>query len=54
MLGLAAETFRGELLAMIDPRNAASKAVISKLDFTFWRQAEIDGYRVDLYRRTFT
>jgi RimJ/RimL family protein N-acetyltransferase len=54
VLGLAAETFRGELLAMIDPRNSASKAVISKLDFTFWRQAEINGYRVDLYRRTFT
>ena len=54
VLGLAAETFRGELLAMIDPRNAASKAVIGKLDFTFWRQAEVDGYPVDLYRRTFT
>ena len=39
---------------MIDPRNAASKAVIGKLDFTFRRQAELDGYPVDLYRRTFT
>jgi RimJ/RimL family protein N-acetyltransferase len=54
VLGLAAATFQGELLAMIDPRNAASKAVIRKLDFTFWRQAEIDGYQDDLYRRTFT
>jgi RimJ/RimL family protein N-acetyltransferase len=53
VLGLAAETFRGELLAMIDPRNTASKSVISKLDFTFWRQAEINGYYDDLYRRTF-
>jgi RimJ/RimL family protein N-acetyltransferase len=53
VLGLAAETFRGELLAMIDPRNAASRAVISKLDFTFWRQAEINGHHDDLYRRTF-
>jgi RimJ/RimL family protein N-acetyltransferase len=53
VLGLAAETFRGELLAMIDPRNAASRAVISKLDFTFWRHTEINGYCDDLYRRVF-
>ena len=31
------------------------QAVIGKLDFTFRRQAELDGYPVDpLYRRTFT
>jgi RimJ/RimL family protein N-acetyltransferase len=53
VLGRAAETFHGELLAMIDPRNVASKAVITKLNFTFWRQVEINGYHDDLYRRTF-
>jgi RimJ/RimL family protein N-acetyltransferase len=53
VMGRAAETFHGELLAMIDPRNVASKAVITKLNFTFWRQVEINGYHDDLYRRTF-
>jgi RimJ/RimL family protein N-acetyltransferase len=53
VLGLAEQTFRGEVLAIIDPVNAASKAVINKLDFTFWRQTEIDGYHVELYQRTF-
>jgi RimJ/RimL family protein N-acetyltransferase len=42
--------FRGELLAMIDPTNDASRAVIAKLGFTFWKQADINGYRDDLYR----
>lgn len=53
VLSLAAETFRGELLAMIDPRNTASRGVIAKLGFTFWREAEVDGYRVRFYRRAF-
>lgn len=52
VLGLAAETFQGELLAMIDPRNEASAKVIVKLGFTFWRQAVVNGYRDNLYRRT--
>ena len=54
VLGLAVETFRGELLAMVDPTNSASRNVIAKLGFEFWKQAEVDGYRDDLYRRTFT
>ena len=54
ILALASETFRGELLAMIDPANTASQNVIAKLGFTFWKSAEIDGYRDDLYRRTFS
>jgi RimJ/RimL family protein N-acetyltransferase len=53
LMGVAAQTFTGDLFAMIDPRNSASKAVISKLDFTFWRQIEIKDYCDDLYRRTF-
>ena len=52
LLALATETFNGELLAMIDPRNTASQGVIAKLAFTYWRQAEIDGYVDNLYRRT--
>ncbi len=51
VLAVAAETFRGELLAMIDPTNDASQGVIRKLGFTFWKQAEVDGYLDNLYRR---
>jgi RimJ/RimL family protein N-acetyltransferase len=53
VLGVAAATYRGEMLAMIDPRNRASKNVIGKLGFTFWMHAEVDGWFDDLYRRTF-
>jgi RimJ/RimL family protein N-acetyltransferase len=49
-----AQSFRCELLAMIDPRNDASKNVIGKLGFTFWKRAVIDGYDDELYRRAFT
>jgi RimJ/RimL family protein N-acetyltransferase len=51
LVALAARTFRGELLAMVDPTNGPSRGVIGKLGFTFWRQADINGYRDDLYRR---
>lgn len=54
VLGLAVETFRGELLAMVDPTNRPSRNVITKLGFEFWKQAEVDGYLDNLYRRTFT
>jgi RimJ/RimL family protein N-acetyltransferase len=53
LLTVATSTFRGELLAMIDPRNAASKNVITKLGFTFWRLGEVNGFVDELYRRTF-
>jgi RimJ/RimL family protein N-acetyltransferase len=53
VLALAAETFRGELLAMIDPRNDASTNVAVKLGFTFWKQEIVNGYRDNLYRRAF-
>jgi RimJ/RimL family protein N-acetyltransferase len=49
LLGLAAATFRGELLAMIDPANAPSRNVAAKLGFTFWKRAWVDGYVDDLY-----
>jgi RimJ/RimL family protein N-acetyltransferase len=52
VLALAAETYRGELLAMIDPQNERSTNVIVKLGFTFWKQALVEGYVDNLYRRT--
>jgi RimJ/RimL family protein N-acetyltransferase len=53
LVSVAADSFRGELLAMIDPRNVASKGVIGKLGFEFWKIGAIDdGYRVEVYRRT--
>ncbi len=54
VLALAAESFRGELLAMIDPTNRPSSNVALKLGFNFWKQATVNGYRDDLYRRSFS
>ena len=54
LLAVAAESFRGELLAMIDRQNVASKGVIGKLGFEFWKLTDIDGYGVELYRRSFS
>jgi len=51
LLARAAETFRGEILAMIDLDNHASQNVARKLDFTFWKQAIVDGYLDNIYRR---
>jgi RimJ/RimL family protein N-acetyltransferase len=53
VLAVAADSFRGELLAMIDPRNVASQGVIGKLGFEYWKIGEVDGYDVGLYRRAF-
>jgi RimJ/RimL family protein N-acetyltransferase len=53
LLSVAAETFHGEILAMIDPKNAPSQNVAKKLGFTYWKPATIDGYLDDLYRRRF-
>ena len=50
VLAVAARTFRGEILAMIDPTNRASRHVGRKLGFTFWKQAVVDGYLDDIYR----
>jgi RimJ/RimL family protein N-acetyltransferase len=51
LIAEASETFRGELLAMIDPRNHASQNVARKLGFEFWKQAIVNGFLDDLYRR---
>jgi RimJ/RimL family protein N-acetyltransferase len=50
LLATAAETYRGEILAIIDPTNRASQQVASKLGFTFWKQAVVAGYLDNLYR----
>jgi RimJ/RimL family protein N-acetyltransferase len=52
LLARAHESFRGELLAMVDPTNGPSNKVIAKLGFTYWKQAEIDGFVDNLYRLT--
>jgi RimJ/RimL family protein N-acetyltransferase len=53
LIAVAEETFHGELLAMIDPTNTASQRVIAKLGFTYWKQAEVDGFVDNMYRRSF-
>lgn len=50
LLAVAQETFRGEILAMIDPTNTPSAAVARKLGFAYWKQAVVDGWLDDLYR----
>ena len=50
VVALAAESFRGEILAIIDPMNHASAKVATKLGFSFWKQALVDDYLVDLSR----
>jgi hypothetical protein len=51
VLAKAAETFRGKVLAMIDPTNHAAQNVARKLGFTFWKQAAVDGYLGNIYGR---
>lgn len=50
LLDQAAKTFRGEILAIIDPRNHASQNVVYKLGFGFWKQAHVYGHLDNLYR----
>lgn len=51
VLDLAATSFEGEVLAMIDPTNVASKRVAHKLGFQFWKMAEVDGYVDEIHRK---
>lgn len=50
LLATAAETFHGEILAIIDPANEASQRVARKLGFRFWKQATIRESVRDLSR----
>jgi len=53
LLALAAESFHGEILAMIDPTNGPSKNVAAKLGFDFWKRAEVNDFWDDMHRRAF-
>jgi RimJ/RimL family protein N-acetyltransferase len=50
VIATAAQSFRGEILAMIDPTNHASQNVAGKLGFAFWKQARVDGLLDNIYR----
>lgn len=49
LLAIAAETFSGEIFAIIDPTNIPSQNVATKLGFAFWKQAVVSGFLDDLY-----
>ncbi|MEM9609346.1 MAG: GNAT family N-acetyltransferase [Actinomycetota bacterium] len=51
LLAHASQVWEGELLAMIDPRNDASRNVLGKLGFEFWKQDLVEGFVDDLFRR---
>jgi RimJ/RimL family protein N-acetyltransferase len=51
VLAKAAESFSGEILAVIDPANHSSQNVSAKLGFTFWKEAIVAGYLVNVYRQ---
>jgi RimJ/RimL family protein N-acetyltransferase len=54
VIATAAQTFHGEILAMIDPTNHASQNVAGKLGFAFWKRATIDGWLASMYRQWIT
>ncbi len=51
LLGLAADSFDGEILAMIDPTNEPSRRVAAKLGFEFWKLAEVHGFIDEIHTR---
>lgn len=50
LLELATASFRGEILAIIDPRNEPSKQVARKVGFRYWKDAVVNGYLDTLWR----
>lgn len=50
LLALAAGSFEGELLVMVDPTNEPSKRVADKLGFEFWQLATVDGHLDEILR----
>jgi RimJ/RimL family protein N-acetyltransferase len=50
LLARAAEVYRGEVVAMIDPTNVASRRVAEKLGFAFEKQTLVDGDLTDILR----
>ncbi len=51
LLDLADQTSDVEILAFVDPRNAASQSVAKKMGFAFSRQGTIDDYIDNVYVR---
>ena len=49
VLAKAMGSFRGEILAIIDPDNDASQNVAGKLGFRFWKHAVVDNRVRNLY-----
>jgi RimJ/RimL family protein N-acetyltransferase len=51
ILAVATQVWRGELLAFIDPENAASRNVLTKTGFEFVEDIMMYGDRTELYSR---
>lgn len=49
LIELAHTCWSGEIIAMIDPRNAASAHVADKAGFTFWQHTEVNGWMDDIW-----
>jgi len=52
VLALARETWSGELLALVDPRNHPSRNVLHKLGFAWVEHTVIEDRRTELYALT--
>lgn len=52
LLATAAQTYTGELLAIIAPHNLASRNVCRKLGFEYWKQGPVFGDLCNLYTMT--
>ena len=50
LLKVASQVWEGELLAIVDPANGASRNVLVKTGFEFVERIEINAAAVDLYR----
>lgn len=50
LIELAHQTWNGELLAFIDPRNRPSSSVAKKLGFQYWKHAQVYDVFDDIYR----
>ena len=50
ILAQASVLFGGEVLGVVDPANSASKRVLDKVGFRYWKRATI-GDEVDVYHR---
>jgi [ribosomal protein S5]-alanine N-acetyltransferase len=51
LLEVARDVWQGELLALIDPNNGASRNVLVKTGFEFVEPIMVNGDSVELYRR---